>query len=927
MSFVDQQLILDKTNGGLDIILRYYPDAHKCVDNKNAKFKIRTTEKTASCTLKQLKDSGVWVVTDWGDDQKSRNGIEVIRKEEGVDFKTALAIAARDFGIEEGNHVTANLPKAEFEKRGAKPDEKEGDYSFDLYQEIPGEWLKTLGPYVKDVHCQYLHFYACKSFTYIKDRQALITKSTDEYPIFIIDEGEFKKIYQPKNPDKQFRFRYQGTKPKDFVHGLQQARNKYEKLYQEYLNSNDTEDGKQKQKEPKLPEIILCSGDRDAINVMSMGYDVIWLNSESAKLSAEQYKDIMKCCFEFYNLPDIDSTGIKQGTEQALKWLDMKTIWLPEELKEKRDFRGNPCKDIRDYLDHWKPKHFKELIKVALPARAWDEIYTENKLDFKFNNVQAYYFFKLNGFFRFKNRNEKSGFIYIRLKNNIVEEIDANEIKNFINVFLEDRKLPISLRNRFYTTNQLAETSLSNLPSREIDFADFDKNTQYLFYSNHTWKVTRDKIEEYRPGEMEKFVWADEVIPHRVKKMDDFFTIEKIEFEEGQPEYDIKIHNQDCLFFRYLINTSRVHWRKELEDYVETLKPEEAAKYRKENAFNIAGPGLDEEEHHEQKLHLINKMYSLGYLLHRYKEPSRPWCVFAMDNKISDEGESHGGSGKSIAYNALRIFMKSVTLNGRNKKLTDNQHIYENVTEHTDYILIDDANKWIDFSFFFKALTNDLDVNPKNNKQYSIPFENAPKFCITSNYTLPNIDPSTERRLIYTVFSDYYHFNSNGEYNEHRDPTTDFGKNLFNDFTDDEWNLFHNFMAQCLKLYLNHSKIDPPMENVNKRNLQTIMTDSFRNWGDMYFAEDNGNVNVLIAKKKAFEDFKEETKNNKFTINRFTRSLKAWCKYNHHILDPQELRNSQDRIIRKQDGTATEMVYVQTTEKVVQDEEERRADF
>jgi len=926
MSFIDQNELLEKTNGGLNIILSYYPQAEKCINNKNEKFKIRE-EKTASTSLKKLPD-GVWVVTDFGDDQKPRNGIQVCMNEEGVEFKEALQILGARFGISGSNSVTEAV-KYEFKKRKAKASEKEGEYYFKIHKEIPDSALEILGPYIAENHCKYLHFYSLESFTYVKDRQAFETIANDEYPIFLIDEDDFKKIYQPKNPDKKYRFRYYGKKPKNFIHGLEQCIHKYNDLNADAGDyDQDAADAEEQRREKKLPEIILCSGDRDALNVHSLGYNVIWLNSESAKISGDQYKRIMSICEGFYNLPDIDHTGLKQGHELANKYLDIKTIELPPELQYKRDFRGNPCKDVTDFLKHYKRNELRKLIDVATPARFWDELPKYNKKgewigqEYYFNNTQAYHFLQINGFFRFENRNEKNGYIFIHFDGNIVDEIDPVKIKGFVNDFLKQRKLPISLRNMVYKTAQLAENSLSNLDRIDIDFTDYDKASQFLFFENKTWCINQKDIKEFKPGQVDKFVWMDEVIPHKVKKLEDFFEVTCTEMEDGVREYDIQIKDTSPMFMKFLIQTCRIHWRKEFEQIPEQLDPKEREKYFQDIRFTIDNPRLDHDEIYEHKLHLINKIYSLGYLLHRYKEPSRPWCVFAMDNKIADESESHGGSGKSIVYNAIRQFMKSVTLNGRNRKLTENPHIYENVTEHTDYIFIDDADRYIDFQFFFKGLTGDLDVNPKNNRQYSIPFKEAPKFCITSNYTLRNIDPSTERRLLYTVFSDYYHYNSNNEYKEHRDPKSDFGINLFDDFTEDEWNLFFNFMAQCLRLYLSHPKIDPPMNNVTKRNLITEMGDAFKKWADVYFSAENDppRVDQLLVKKEAFENFKDETKMHKWTINRFTRSLKAWCRYYVYELDPDELCNSQGRIIRKKDGIATEMIYIKTTE-VINDQE------
>jgi len=140
------------------------------------------------------------------------------------------------------------------------------------------------------------------------------------------------------------------------------------------------------------------------------------------------------------------------------------------------------------------------------------------------------------------------------------------------------------------------------------------------------------------------------VIPHKVKKTDSPFTIKKIADEH----YDIEVHNTQSKYFSYLINSSRIHWRKELETELEQVSEEEEEKYLKDHKFCIDGSRLTEEEIFEQKQHLINKIFSIGYLLHRYKSQARAWAVFAMDAVLGEEGESNGRSGKSFGYKALR---------------------------------------------------------------------------------------------------------------------------------------------------------------------------------------------------------------------------------------------------------------------------------
>lgn len=904
--YVEEQAILDATSGGLDIILYYYPQARQALETREKRFKIRN-ERTPSASLKQAED-GNWLVTDFGDDQLPRNAIHVCMKEEDKKYREAIVLLAGRYNV---GGIKSEINKPELEVRDAKADEEEGCYDFDVKTELAKEDLAILGPKVTAEVCKKYSVFALNSFTYIKNRKATTTKATATYPLFLFDHGGWKKLYQPLNPEKQYRFRYIGTKPKEYINGLSQL----EKAYEEFRNSQlrDNEGDDRPKDIEKISEAILCSGDRDALNIAGLGYYPLWLNSETAHLTNTQYKSITRCVETLFVLPDIDSTGIRAALKLGMEYLDIKFIWLPSFLSSYKDNRGKPRKDLRDYVELYPSVYdFKKLVDVAMPLRFWDVAVREEGIKYYVNDEHALFFLHANGFGKLEYKNTKGETIFVQVANNMVREVQSEEIKDFMLEFLKNRYLPIPLRNVVRKPNQLSEATLKGLPRMAIDFTDFDQSSQYLFFRNKTIKVTGKEIIEFRPADTDRFAWEEKVIQRNFKLLPDQFKITKNE----SGKFDIEIFNTESKFFCYLINTSRVFWQTELETRLDEKEPEFHEKYLLENKFVIDGALLTPDEIQEQKEHLINKIFSIGYLLHQYKNKARPWAVYAIDNKISIDGESHGRSGKSFCYSSLNLFKKSVTLPGRNPEITKNPHIYDRVTEYTDLVLVDDADQYLPFEFFYDTITGVMTVNPKNNKSYEIPFTKSPKFCFTSNFPLRSSDDSTEARVLYTVFSDYYHEQTErNQYRQTRKIADDFGKNLFDDYNDDEWNADLNFFAQCLRFYLSIPspvKINPPMGNVTLRKMIAEMGNVFKDWAEVYFDPLGDHVNALVSRNEALDEFTKATKTQRWTTNKFTKAIRAFCVYNGYVLNPKSLQNSQGRIVRKLNGEATDMIYIQT---------------
>lgn len=925
MSFFNKDTILQATDGGLEIILWIYPDARDVVGKTNRKFKVRENEKTPSATLKRL-DDGNYVVTDFGGDAKPKNGILAYMDKYACDFATACQRIAEHFNIPAEDGTLSKPIEAKVEARPAKEEETEGAWNFDLRTEFKPFELETIfAKYVREAFgtdrlVATLQKYGCSPvnfYTVTKNRKTTTISATVEYPIFFFARGDFQKIYQPYSADKSRRFMYHGAFDRNYINGLKQCEQAYKELLQfdNVSVADDEEDGKGKgdDRAQKLPEIIICSGERDALNVAALGYQVVWFNSETFKIDSNQYRKLAEMAEKIYYLPDIDATGRKEAHRLAFTYLDIHVIRLPLELLQKRDRRGKPCKDARDYFEHFDQvsKKFSNLLKAALPYRFWDEIPQYNRngdftgMKYDVNNVHLYNFLAGCGFYRLKTLNKNEDDYYIQLQGNVVAAVRTQQIRDFINGFLADRNYPVPLRNAFLRSTRMNETSLMNLPTTELDFSFSERGCQYMFFMNMAWRVTADGIEELKPGTFDRFMWDEKVLPYRVDKLPPMF---EVNFDENTGDFVLQLPpvEERPILLQYIINTCRMHWKVE-EIGVEDIGP---------NGTYIRRQ-LTADEKREEAHHIINRLYTLGYMMHRYKDASRPWAVWALESKLTDEDESKGGSGKSIFINIPKYFQKVEVIPGRDPRVTENKHMLENVDEHTDFVVVDDADRYLNINFFYPLITGDWNINPKNTRSFTLPFTRAPKIGFSSNFPPRNADQSTNRRLLYTVFSDYYHNGPNDEFSDERSPYTEFQKNLFQDFTEKEWNETINLIAQCLQFYLRWpEKINPPLANVNKRNLKNIMGDGFQQWADVYFSDENKHLDELVPRPQAYDACVKELNMKSLTPQGFIKKLNAWCQFNDYTLNPKVLQNGKGRIIRKHNSHTTEMLYIQTKEQL-----------
>jgi len=941
--------IYEKTNGGKDIFTTIRPELAKYFGT-TTKFKYRTEEKTPSAVFRLSKTkqgTEYWRLVDYGDEPLSP--FEFYKEERGygyMSFYEVIKRLAMEFGVEEELSHAVNKPVVEY--REARPDEP--DYIYELLPEIPAAYLPVLGPSVTAYTCAQLNWHAAKFLGHrLKDGKMRIETPTDTYPILMREckvpgKPSFYKVYKPLNPDKAYRFLYIGNKEQKYICGLEELKAACEAMGKASCEKEGAGESAQAQ---RVPRVFIMSGERDALCLQSLGEHALWFNSETYHISPEEIAEIHKYAEVIYNIPDIDETGRRKGAELALAHLNVRTVWLPNSLNDFNDVRGRKSKDFRDWMEiHRSRRDFELLIENAMPARFWYvEVDKNGREKVVVDGVSLYHFLQLNGFYTLRDTANNTPRI-IRVEKNVIKDQFPKDVRRFIRDWAKQNGLPANVRNTFIHHPHLQDGALENLEEINPCFDDCTESSQLYYFRGKAINVTADGIKEYNGASIDSshYVWESNVLQHSFRKMEPMFRVTHKADANGHIEWDIEIADGvPSNVFKYLINTSRIHWRKELESRFmagQVLTPEENTRkqeYHRLNPFRIDGEGLTPEEIRDQKINLISKLQGIGYLFHHHKTRLHIWAPLLLDNKIGDNGQCNGRSGKSFLMKAISKLQDVMPMDGRNDKLMENNHVFGTVKESTRIISIDDCYERFDFNRFYSLISDDMTVNPKNQAQVTIPFERSAKFCFSSNFVPNDQNASSEARRFYMVFSDYYHMQSEeNDYLETRTIQSDFHKELHSaSYSEEEWNADINFFMQCLQFYLQlcredmNIKIVPPMYNIMQRMRRQQMGVNFEEWADAYFSIEAGNLDRAIPRAVMFDDFRMHTNSTKTSAQKFKKQLLAYCQFAEHIavLNPDDMLNSGNRILMRDSsrnsGKPEEYFYIRSVRADIRMKEEK----
>ncbi len=181
-----------------------------------------------------------------------------------------------------------------------------------------------------------------------------------------------------------------------------------------------------------------------------------------------------------------------------------------------------------------------------------------------------------------------------------------------------------------------------------------------------------------------------------------------------------------------------------------------------------------------------------------------------------------------------------------------------------------------------------MTVEKKGQDSFTIPFKKSPKILISTNYTIKGSGGNSEERRKFVVeFHNYY--------DREMKPDKEFGHRLFDDWSNEEWNLFDNFMAGCAQLFLQEGLIEYEHVNLAVKELIGNTSEEFVEFAESLKLDKEYELKELLKQFKTVYDGY-----NKLSQHAFNKWLRTYIRFNGYTT--YALVNGQDRDFHNRNG-------------------------
>ncbi len=234
----------------------------------------------------------------------------------------------------------------------------------------------------------------------------------------------------------------------------------------------------------------------------------------------------------------------------------------------------------------------------------------------------------------------------------------------------------------------------------------------------------------------------------------------------------------------------------------------------------------------------------IGYLLSTYKNKMNNRAIILNDEVISENPE--GGTGKGLFIQGIKQIRRIAILDG--KSFDEKKSFpYQTVSKDTQILVFDDVKKNFDFESKFSLVTEGMTLERKNKDAIKLSVEESPKMVLSTNYAIKGEGNSHDRRRFEVEFAQYY--------GRTVTPYSEFGRQLFDGWSTEDFIAFDNYMIKCLQSYLQLGLIEQNAKNIKLRKFIAETSMEFNEW---ITDKDNFPINIRNDKSEMHEKFTKE---------------------------------------------------------------------
>lgn len=340
------------------------------------------------------------------------------------------------------------------------------------------------------------------------------------------------------------------------------------------------------------------------------------------------------------------------------------------------------------------------------------------------------------------------------------------------------------------------------LQEAKINILKDEKDKCYFPFTTGIVTITKDKIDIIKYGDISQLVWESQII-----------------------DFDIKL-SKDSEDFKC-----------EYYEFIEL----------------ISGEDMDRIQY---------AISLIGYILHSYKDPSKPFAPILAEE--TDDEAKGGGTGKGIFFKAISKLIPTVTMDGKNFR-PDKTFAFSRVDLGTKLVIIEDCPKNVEFERYYPTITEGMTIEKKNKDEVFLAFNDSPKIAFTTNYSIANNAEHAKRRQRVLEFAPYF--------NSKFTPIDKFKHKLFDDWNNDEWQKFYNFLFYCVKYYLNNGVSQPAnSDKLKRKQIKQQFGEDMLDYLDTVIENHPNQWLELTAEYKGFLT-KFELDKKEYSLKRFKKGL------------------------------------------------------